>query len=122
MGILQTFVKTVDDKITLYKRQENLPRWAEMCGVEDYEQIDMTNPYVRLEFLLCDVGILRSLSGGKGRDAFLKILSPEEQDIYLNTVDEDGARYTDLEDPKVMKDLQAKIKQARKEAKKQKKR
>lgn len=86
-------------------RSKYLKRWAELSGVDDVKDIDYSIPQVHLEFLLADPRNLKLISGGTNRQQFLDMLTPEEQDIYLNAIDDEGARYTDLEAPEVMQEI-----------------
>lgn len=91
-------------------RAKYLKRWAGLSKTTDIRKIDYSIPMVHLEFLLCDPRNLELISGGVRRDEFLAILTPEEQNLYLNTVGVNGDRYTDLEDRKVMRKINAAFK------------
>lgn len=91
-------------------RAKNLDRWMELSGVTDPQEIDYTLDPIALEFLLCDVHVLADISGGRRLDKFLERLTDAQKDLYFNTVDEDGASYRDLEDPKVLKKINRALK------------
>lgn len=96
-----------------YKAMNNprhLTRWKQACNVSHPSKIDYTVPLVELESQLCDIRKLKMIRKGKHRDEFLALLSPEAQDLYLNAVDGDGHRYTDLEDPSVLRSMIAGMK------------
>lgn len=79
-------------------RAKHYPRWCELCGVEDPKDIDYNNPFVKIEWLLCDPAWLHAIKTPKGVNEFLERLGdPEAQDIYLNYVDDEGGSYRDLE-------------------------
>lgn len=50
-------------------RAKYYPRWARLCGVEEWTDIDFDNPYVHLEWILCDPRVLIKLTGGKREEA-----------------------------------------------------
>lgn len=114
------FKDMVDDRLTLIRRTSMLPRWAEICGVgEEYEKVDLSHPIVHLEYLLCDTKIMKKLASGE-REEVLSLLTEEEKAIYLNPEpDEDGARYTDLENPKIIKQIAKDMKRVEREERKQ---
>ena len=91
-------------------RVKYLPRWIELSGGESVDDIDYSNPYIHLEFLLCDPRNLSLISRGKHRDKFLAKLTPEEKDIYLNFTGDDGKKYTELEHPRVMRSIVSSLK------------
>lgn len=80
-------------------RAKQYPRWCAVCGVTDPKDIDYTNPFVRIEWLLCDPGWLLAIRKPKGVEEFLNRLGdPTAKWIYLNYVDEQtGESYRDLE-------------------------
>lgn len=80
-------------------------RWVAACNVHHPSQIDYSVPVVELEAQLCDIRKLALIRKGKRRDEFLALLSPEAQDIYLHKTDAHGNRYTDLEEPSVLKSV-----------------
>mgnify|MGYP006353620889 CR=1 FL=1 len=86
-----------EEKIAMQARMKFAPRWMEECGVTDIKDIDMNNPQISLEWKLCHPAILRDLKNETKRNEFLKTLTPEELDVYMNKVDEKGASYRDLE-------------------------
>ena len=90
------------EKVAMQARLKFMPRWMEECGVDDWHDIDYTNPQIHLEWILCDPGILRELTREGGRDKLFEMLTEEEKDVYLNKTDEKGAHYYDLEGKKGM--------------------
>lgn len=87
-------------------------RWMIISGCNHPNMIDYSIPQIELEYALCDMVNIKLIRKGKRREEFLAQLSPEAQGLYLNAVDEDGNRYTDLENPHVLRSLIAGIKQA----------
>ena len=116
--VMDNFVNAVDERRTLAKRVEFLPRWAEICGVADPRDIDYTNTQVHLEYILCDVKILRGLSKPGGRDALFSLLTDEERDMYLYAVDDGGHGYTVLESREYSKALAKELKETEREIRK----
>ena len=92
------------------KNPRHQQRWMTACGVTSADQIDYTVPLVELESQLCDIRKLKMIKNGKHRDEFLELLSPEAKYLYLNSCDERGNRYTDLENPHVLRSMVANIK------------
>lgn len=43
--------------------------WANLCGVTEWKDIDFDNPYVHLEWILCDPRVLFKLTGGAREEA-----------------------------------------------------
>ena len=80
-------------------RAKHYPRWCEVCGVTDPADIDYSNPFVKIEWLLCDPGWLHAIKTPKGVEEFLNRLDdPLAKWIYLNYKDEEtGDSYRDLE-------------------------
>ena len=92
--------------------------WAKICNPDMDEKvlrrmkvaeltplIDFSNPHVSLQMKLCDPYWQKAIKNDKGRAEFLSILTDEERDLYLNYVDENGARYSDLENARITKEL-----------------
>ena len=50
-------------------RAKWLGRWMEICGVDNPDDIDYDNPYVHLEWLLCDPRVTAKLTGKRVDDA-----------------------------------------------------
>lgn len=94
------------DAIAQAKRKKYLRRWCKMCGKKWKRDIDYSNPYIHLEFLLCDLRYQAMVSNPESRHLFLEILTDEERDVYLNSVDDKGNRYTKLESPETMEKLE----------------
>lgn len=108
----QEFKEVTDERIdnalnnaTVEAYKKYYPRWRKICGVDSNDLIDYSNPYVELESKLCDMRNLRLIKKGVHRDEFLELLSDEARDIYLNEVDEDGNKYTDLEHPRILRSM-----------------
>ena len=92
------------------KNPRHQQRWMDACGVTSADQIDYTVPLVELESQLCDIRKLKMIKNGKNRDGFLELLSPEARYMYLNACDDQGNRYTDLENPRVLRSMVENIK------------
>ena len=113
----ESFKEKQDDRIdraldnaTAEAYKKYYPRWRAICDVSTNDDIDFKNPYVELESKLCDVRNLKMIRNGAKRDDFLKLLSDEAKKIYLEEVDEDGNRYTDIEHPRVLRSMIKRIK------------
>lgn len=80
-------------------RAKHLSRWMEVCGVDSPDEIDYENPFVKIEWLLCDPAWLHAIKTKKGREEFLERLGdPLAKWIYLYYSDEEtGDSYRDLE-------------------------
>ena len=99
------------DNATIEAYKKYYPRWRKICEVSTNDDIDFKNPYVELESKLCDARNLKMIRNGAKRDDFFKLLSDEAKRIYLEEVGEDGERYTDLENPRVLRSMIKRIKQ-----------
>ena len=88
------------EKMVMQARMKFAERWMEESGVTEIKDIDMNNPQISLEWKLCDPAILRDLKNEETRQRFLATLTPEELDVYMNKVDENGTSYRDLEGKK----------------------
>lgn len=87
-----------NDRVTEQVRAKMaVTRWMPYQGVTSLTELDMSDPVVSLEWTLCDQRILKDLLRPGGRKRLLALLTEEEKDVYLNKVDKNGARYTDLE-------------------------
>lgn len=88
-------------------RSKYLARWMDVCGVDSPEDIDYDNPFVKIEWLLCDPGWLHAIKSKKGREQFLERLDdPLAKWIYLYYSDEEtGDSYRDLEKNHFARDL-----------------
>lgn len=53
-------------------------RWCKICGVDDPKDIDYSNPYVNLEWFLCDVRVVAKLTGHR-RDLVLPMMSEQQK-------------------------------------------
>lgn len=80
-------------------RAKHLSRWMDVCGVTDPADIDYENPFVKIEWLLCDPAWLHAIKSPKGVGEFLERLEdPLAKWIYLHYKDEEtGDSYRDLE-------------------------
>lgn len=90
-----------NDKIdyTLYQiRQKYHSRWMEVSGALTIDDIDYSNPFVKIEWLLCDPGWLHAIKSKRGREKFKDRLDdPLAWWIFCNYKDEsDGSSYWDL--------------------------
>lgn len=93
------------DNITAEAQKGYYKRWREHSGVYSAVNINWKDPQISLEAKLCDPRNLKLLRGGKHRDEFFKICSEEEIRIYLNERGPNGELYTDVENPKILKEL-----------------
>ena len=93
------------DNITAEAHKGYYKRWKEKSGCYSAVNIDWKDPQISLEAKLCDPRNLKLLRGGKHRDEFFKICSDEEIKIYLNERGANGELYTDVENPKILKEL-----------------
>lgn len=86
---------------TIRAREQYRQRWVEYTHeVEpDFPQgeYDLNIPEIRIEWLLCDLSVMRLVKSNKHRHKFYEMLTPEELDVWLNREDENGNRYCDLE-------------------------
>lgn len=106
------------DNATYEAHKKYYPRWERYSGCNHHNLIHWDDPQISLEAKLCDPRNLRLIRKGKRRDEFFAILSEEEKHIYLTMCDEDGHRYTDLEDGGVLRGMISGIKQAWKDRRK----
>lgn len=88
------------EQMVMQSRMKFAERWMLESGVTEIKDIDMTNPQISLEWKLCDPAALKALKNEESRARFLATLTPEELDVYMNKVDENGASYRDLEGKK----------------------
>lgn len=102
------------DALAIAKRKKYMRRWCKMCGVKWKRDIDYSNPMVHVEFMLCDIRNQAMLAQPESRQMFYDMLTPEELDIYLNSVDDKGNRYADIETPETMVKLERDLKKATK--------
>ena len=68
----------VNDANSYRNRQHWIGRWCQICGVENKEDIDYSNPYVNLEYQLCDFRIIGKLTAGK-RDEVLETFTEQQR-------------------------------------------
>lgn len=104
----------VFDALAIAKRKKYMRRWCKMCGVKWKREIDYSNPMVHVEFMLCDIRNQAMLAQPDSRHLFYEMLTPEELEIYLNSVDDKGNKYTDIETPDTMVKLERDLKKATK--------
>ena len=107
------------DNATAQAQYKHYKRWMEGSGCNTPRFIKWDDPQISLEAKLCDPRNLRLIRKGRHRDEFFSICSEEEIDIYLNRVGENGERYTDLEDPHILRDMVRGVKQAWRDLKKE---
>lgn len=105
------------DRATAENQRKHYKRWMEGSYCNTPKLIKWDDPQISLECKLCDPRNLRLIKKGRHRAEFFEICTPEEIDIYLNRVGANGERYTDLENPKIFRDLIKGIKEAYREAK-----
>ena len=105
------------DKATAENQRKHYKRWMEGSNCHTPRFIKWDDPQISLECKLCDPRNLKLIRKGRHREEFFKICSPEEIDIYLNAVGLNGEKYTDLEDPHIIRDLIKGVKTAFRDAK-----
>ena len=97
-----------------------LQRWSELSGCPgDYDHIDFDNPYIALEYAMCDPKTLMKLSSPKHRDATLAQFPEEVQKAYFERGPGNSKRYCDtiLTPGMVRKSAKTQLKSERKLAK-----
>lgn len=105
------------DRATFEAQKKYYKQWMARSGCNHPNFIKWDDPHISLECKLCDIRNLKLIKGGKRRDEFFNICTPEEIDIYLNGCDIIGGRYTDLENPEYLKSMVAGVKKWWKERK-----
>lgn len=90
-----------DDKLdsVLNRTRANYhAQWMEVCGVDTVDEIDYENPFVKIEWLLCDPGWLHAIKSEQGRQEFKERLNdPLAWWIFTSYRDEEnGSGYWDL--------------------------
>lgn len=97
MTVGDRFVDTYVSRV----RASYIPRWVEYTHEvkPDYPEgeYDLTIPEIHIEWMLCDLSVMRLVKSKKHRQKFYDMLTPEELDVWFNRTDEDGNRYCDLE-------------------------
>lgn len=93
------------DNITAEAQKKYYKRWREKSGCNSAVNINWSDPQISLEAKLCDPRNLKLIRNGKHRDEFFKLCSEEEIRIYLHERGPKGELYTDLENPKILKEL-----------------
>lgn len=74
-------------------RKHWLRNWMEYSGVDDPEEIDYENPFVKIEWLLSDPLWLHAIKNEKGRQEFKERLNdPLAWWIFCNYKPEDGGK------------------------------
>ena len=106
------------DSATYEAHKKYYKRWMEYSGCNHPNLIHWDDPQISLEAKLCDPRNLRRIRKGRHLDEFFAICSPEEIEIYKNWSDQEGNRYTDLEDGSLLKSMVSGIKQAWRERRK----
>lgn len=73
-----------------------LQRWSELSGYPgDYDRIDYDNPYIMLEYAMCDPKTLMKLSSPKLREKTLATFPEEVQKIFYEKGPGNSKRYCD---------------------------
>ena len=93
------------DNITAHAQKGYYKRWREKSGCNSAVNINWDDPQISLEAKLCDPRNLKLLRGGKHRDEFFKLCSEEEIYLYLNEKGPKGELYTDVENPKFLREM-----------------
>lgn len=96
-------------------RSRQFPRWIEVCGVDDYTEIDYDNPFVKIEWLLSDPAWLHAIKSEKGRHEFKERLDdPLAWYIFTSYRDEEtGQGYWDLTEGVLRHQIGTKYRQIR---------
>ena len=105
------------DMTTAQAHKKYYKRWMELSYCHTPNLIKWGDPQISLEAKLCDPRNLRLIRKGRHREEFLAILTDEEKDLYLNFEGYDGFRYTDLEEPHILRDTIKGVKEQWREAK-----
>lgn len=73
-----------------------LQRWSELSGYPgDYDRIDYDNPYIQLEYAMCDPKTLMKLSSPKLRESTLAKFPEDVQRIFYEKGPGNSKRYCD---------------------------
>lgn len=73
-----------------------LQRWSELSGYPgDYDRIDYDNPYIQLEYAMCDPKTLMKLSSPKLREKTLATFPEDVQRIFYEKGPGNSKRYCD---------------------------
>lgn len=73
-----------------------LQRWSELSGYPgDYDRIDYDNPYIQLEYAMCDPKTLMKLSSPKLRESTLATFPEDVQKIFYEKGPGNSKRYCD---------------------------
>lgn len=97
-----------------------LQRWSELSGCPgDYDHIDFENPYIALEYAMCDPTTLMRLSSPRHRDATLARFPEAVQKVFYERGPGNSKRYCDtiLTPGMVKKGARTQLKAERKLAK-----
>lgn len=105
------------DNATAQAHRKYYKRWMELSYCHTPNLIKWDDPQISLEAKLCDPRNLRLIKKGRRREEFLAILTDEEKDLYLNFVGYNDFRYTDLEEPHILRDTIKGIREQWREAK-----
>ena len=66
------------DANTAKVRAQFLEHWMEVCGVDSVDKIDYDNPYVHLEWFLCDFKMIAKLTDGQ-REEVLALMDDQQR-------------------------------------------
>lgn len=73
-----------------------LQRWSELSGYPgDYDKIDYDNPYIQLEYAMCDPKTIMKLSSPKLRESTLATFPEDVQRIFYEKGPGNSKRYCD---------------------------
>lgn len=73
-----------------------LQRWSELSGYPgDYDRIDYDNPYIQLEYAMCDPKTLMKLSSPKLRESTLATFPEEVRRIFYERGPGNSKKYCD---------------------------
>lgn len=108
------------DMTTAQAHKKYYKRWMELSYTHTPNLIKWDDPQISLEAKLCDPRNLKLIRKGRHRGEFLAILTDEEKDLYLNFEGSDGSRYTDLEEPHILRDTIKGVREQWREAKRRK--
>lgn len=106
---VNNYVMGALDNATAQAQKSYYKQWMARSGCNHPNFIKWDDPHISLEAKLCDIRNLKLIRRGRRRAEFFQICTPEEIDVYLNGHDLMGGKYTDLEDPKILKSMVASI-------------
>lgn len=70
---VKDFILNTKDTATGRVRMKFYPRWMKICGVDNIKDIDMDNPVVSTEWLLCDIDVQRALIQGRRSEVLARM-------------------------------------------------